>query len=196
MGYLLTTVGNSYGLLNYDHDGSEDYLLFRAGIRLEGLKPVLLYQVKSRAALKRLRKHHIVSSTGPDLVSRELKTAFEALAPSDVEFFDATVVCGGDVVDGYSAINIPNLVNCCDMAASEYELTNFDPVNPTYMFLYTVIKEESPDDFDVVGCRERPNSIIVSSRTKDLLMKSGLSGLAFYKALDLTPQDRTVCERC
>lgn len=196
MGYLLTTVENSYGLLNYDHDASEDYLLFRAGIRLEGLKPVLLYQVKSRAALKRLRKHHIVSSTGPDLVSRELKTALEALAPSDVEFFDATVVCGGDVVDGYSAINIPNLVNCCDMAASEYELTNFDPVNPTYMFLYTVIKEESPDDFDVVGCHERPNSIIVSSRTKDLLMKSGLSGLAFYKALDLTPQDRTVCERC
>jgi len=196
MGYLLSTVGNSYGLLNYDHDGSEDYLLFRAGIRLEGLKPVLLYQVKSRAALKRLRKHHIVSSTGPDLVSRELRTALEALVLSDVEFFDATLVCGGDIVDGYSAINIPNLANCCDMAASEYELTNFDPVNPTYMFLYTVIKEESPDGFDVVGCRELPSSIIVSNRMKEQLMKSGLSGLAFYKSLDLTPRDRTIYEFC
>ena len=196
MGYLLTTTENSFGLLNYAHEQSEDHLLFRAGIRLEGLKPTLLYQVRSWAALKRLRKHHIVSSTGPDLVSRDLRTALEALAPSDVEFFDATVICGGDVVDGYSAINIPNRANCCDMAASEYELTNFDPVNPTYMFLYTVIKEESPDGFDVVGCREQPSSIVVSNRIKEQLMKSGLSGLAFCRSLDLTPRDRTIYEFC
>ncbi|EOW2136763.1 hypothetical protein N5C16_06110 [Stenotrophomonas sp. GD03908] len=196
MGYLLTTVGNSYGLLNYAHDESEDYLLFRAGIRLEGLEPVLSYQATSRAALKRLRKHHIVSSTGPDLVSRELRTALEALAPSDVEFFDAAVVFGDDVVEGYSAINIPNLAGCCDMTVSEYELTNFDPANPSYMFLYTVIREESPDDFDVVRCRERPASIIVSNRMKEQLMKSGLSGLAFCRSLDLTPQGRTIYEYC
>ena len=196
MGYLLTTVGNSYGLLNYAHHESEDYLLFRAGIRLEGLDPVLRYQATSCAAVKRLRKHHIVSSTGPDLVSRELRIVLEDLAPAEVEFFDAVIVCGDDVVDGYSAINIPNLANCCDMAASEYELTNFDPVNPSYMFLYTVIREESPDDLDIAMCRERPPSIIVSSRMKDRLMKSGLSGLAFCRALDLTSHDRTVCERC
>ncbi|WP_330858486.1 imm11 family protein, partial [Dickeya undicola] len=76
------------------------------------------------------KKCHILSTIGPDLVSRELRTILESIVPAEVEFFDAEIIYGNDKLEGFSVINPIAKINCCDMEKSEYQLTNFDPNNP------------------------------------------------------------------
>jgi len=194
MSYVISIDKNTYNMVDYLHGASTDYTLFNEGISLQGLNLNLIYQVKNKSSFNKLKKLHMISTTGPELVSRELRSVLECIAPTDVEFFDAKVIYEDEQLDGFSAINPIIKENCCNMDISEYQLTNFDPSNPTYMFLYTVLSDVIPYDLNVVRCGEQPNFIVVSDKVKMAIFNAGLKGVKFCKSLDMTYKNRTSCE--
>lgn len=149
-------------MLDYLHDISANFSLFNEGISLEGLDFTLKYQAKNKSSFKTIEKFHLLSTTGPDLVSRDLRVVLEQTVPTEVEFFDAEICYENEILSGFSVINSIKKIDCCDMDKSEYELTNFDPHNPVYMFLYTVILDNIPDGFNIVRCNEQSNLIVIS----------------------------------
>ncbi|WP_410481834.1 imm11 family protein [Pseudomonas plecoglossicida] len=194
MNYILSSKENTYALLHYIHETSENPSLFHEGISLAGLKPIIKYKAKSKTSLEKIRSLHFLSSTGPDLVSKRLKEVLEEVAPTEVEFFEATICFQNTELHDFYAINVTTKLNCCDMNKSEYEITNFDPNDPCYMFLYTVLLEEIPNNFNIVRCSERPTSIVVSETLKTKLKEGPFPGLIFCRAIDLTPKNRSQCE--
>ncbi len=181
-------------MLDYIHDKSMDSSLFNEGISLKGIDGDLIYKAKSKASFNKIKKLHILQNTGPELVSRDLRNIIESSVPAEVEFFDAEIIYENERLDGFSVINPVVKINCCDMEKSEYQLTNFDPNNPTYMFLYTELLNEIPGDFHIVRCAEQPASIVVNDKIKLAILNSGLKGIRFCKAIDMTYKERTVCE--
>lgn len=194
MGYVISIDDNTYNMVDYLHDLSADFSLFSEGVSLRGLNLNLIYKAKNKSSFNKLKNLHVISTTGPELVSRELRSVLEVIAPTDVEFFDAKIIYKDEQLDGFSAINPIIKENCCDMVNSEYQLTNFDPNNPIYMFLYTVLLDEIPYDLNIVRCGEQPNFIVVSDKVKTAIFNAGLKGVRFCKSLDMTYNNRTSCE--
>jgi len=119
MSYVISIDKNTYNMVDYLHGASTDYTLFNEGISLQGLNLNLIYQVKNKSSFNKLKKLHMISTTGPELVSRELRSVLECIAPTDVEFFDAKVIYEDEQLDGFSAINPIIKENCCNMDISD-----------------------------------------------------------------------------
>ncbi|ELY2738786.1 hypothetical protein SMX71_001476 [Cronobacter dublinensis] len=194
MNYIISVEENTYNMVDYLHDISTDFSLFNEGISLDGLDCTLKYKAKNKTSFNKIKNCHMLSTTGPDLVSRQLRTVLESEIPTEVEFFDAEIMYGNEILDGFSVINPIVKIDCCDMDKSEYELTNFDPNHPTYMFLYTVILDEISGGYNIVRCNEQPNLIVISGKVKSAILNSGLKGIKFCRAIDLTYGNRTICE--
>ncbi|WP_202983977.1 imm11 family protein [Gilliamella sp. ESL0232] len=194
MSYIISIEENTYNMLDYLHDISMDFSLFNEGISLKGLDCTLKYKAKNKSCFNKLKKCHMLSTTGPELVSLELRAILESVVPTEVEFFNAEIIYGNEIFDGFSVINPIIKIDCCDMNKSEYQLTNFDPNNPAYMFLYTVILDDIPDGYNIVRCKEQPNLIVINNKVKSAILSAGLQGIKFCKEIDLTYKDRTICE--
>ncbi|ENZ4286714.1 DUF1629 domain-containing protein [Citrobacter farmeri] len=195
MSYILSVEHNTFNMISYLHDISVDYSLFNEGISLKALSGKLVYKVKNKSGLNKLKKCHIISTTGPDLVSNDLKEVLTSVAPNEVEFFNAEIFFENKKIEGFSVINPTVRVDCCNMEKSEYKITNFDPKNPTYMFSYTVLLEEIPHNLNVVRCNERHGLIVVSERIKQECINAKLKGLQFCKSIDMTYNNRSDCEK-
>ena len=193
--YILSTSTNTHGMVAYDHKLSAPYDLFFEGTSLAGMALDLRYAVKKKSDVDKLAKAHLVQSTGPDLVSDALRAVIERVAPAQAEFFDVRLSFKDSAIPGFSAMNLTHKVSCVDLEKSECDVTNFDPHDPTYMFLYTVLRDSFENDIDIVRCQEKPRSIVVSDALKTACFDAKLHGLAFYRAVDMTPGNRSICEK-
>lgn len=193
MNYILSTQNNNYDIVIYDHAISADYRLFKEALSLQDSPLSLFYTVKKKEDLKKIKKFHWLSSTGPDLVSNEFRKVITEVAGNEVEFFDVTIMFGEEKIEGFSAINFKYIVPCLDMDKSEFKPTNFDPSDPTYRFYFMVVNSENLD-VNIALCKEMKASIVVSEQLKQSCFKAGLKGLKFCNAIDMTYQERTVCE--
>lgn len=194
MSYIISVEENTYNMVDYLHDISTDFSLFNEGISLSGLDCILKYKAKNKSSFNKIKNCHMLSTTGPDLVSQQLRNILEIEIPTEVEFFDAEIIYENEILGGFSVINPIVKIDCCDMDKSEYELTNFVLSHPTYMFLYTVVLDDMPDGANIVRCNEQPNLIVISDKVKSAILNAGLKGIKFFRSLDLTYGNRTICE--
>ncbi|MEJ7807445.1 MAG: DUF1629 domain-containing protein [Telluria sp.] len=193
--YKLSTATNTHGMVEYDHKLSAPYDLFFEGTPLAGMALDLRYTVKKKSDVEKLAKAHLVQSTGPDLVSDALRAVIERVAPAQAEFFDVSLSFKESEIRGFSAVNLVHKVACVDLEESEYEVTNFDPHDPDYLFLYTVLRDSFESDLDIVRCQEHSPGIVVSDALKTECFNAKLQGLVFYRSVDMTHGNRTICEK-
>ena len=186
---------NTFDMVEYDHKLSAPYDLFFEGTSLAGMALDLRYTLKKKSDVDKIAKAHLVYSTGPDLVSDALRAVIERVAPAQAEFFDIRMSFKDSEIRGFSAMNLVHKESCVDLEKSEYRVTNFDPHNPEYRFLYTVFRDSFESDLDIVRCQEKPSSIVVSDALKTACFDEKLHGLEFYRAVDMTHGDRSICEK-
>ncbi len=193
--YQVSTTVNTYDMVEYDHKLSAPYDLFFEGTSLAGMALDLRYTIKKKGDVDKIAKVHYVESSGPDLVSNSLRAVIERVAPGQAEFFDARLTFKDTEIPGFSTMNLVHKVACVDLEKSEYKLTNFDPHNPTYMFLYTVLRDSLEGDLDIVRSQEEPRGMVVSEALKAACFDAKLQGLQFYRAVDMTHGNRSICEK-
>ena len=194
-GYILNTTQNTHGWVVYENDISTDYQNFFKG-DLIASPPTLFYRVSKKTYREKVEKAILLESSGPELVSRRLKEALEAISKS-IHFFDAELFCEGERIEGFYAVNLLYKINCVDIERSEFRLTNFSPQEPEYMFYYMRLKDNlfKEFDIDIVRCREMHRCIVVNEKIKKALFDAGLKGLQFSDSIDITPQGRSISER-
>lgn len=196
--YFLSSTKNSYGWLGYDHDHSMDYSWFFDDYTplkdLESKIP-LRYIVTKKSYLPQIMKSHVINSTGPTLVSDQLRDIIERLAPDKVEFLRAAIEYDGQAIEGFSCIHPFLKLDCIDMEKSEYSQTNFDPREPAYAFGYMCVQEQPLVESPVGRCLHMNRQLIVNDEFKSACKASKIKGLLFYRAIDLTPEGRDVFEK-
>ena len=197
MPYILGNRGNSYGLVNFDHNSFDDYLLFQEGRFINEDNIFLSYKIKSMVDLAKVKKFPCIKSTGPMLVSAALRSVFKKEEDEgEVQFINANISCEDKNINDFFAINPLNRVDCIDMERSEYSITNFDPQNPKYMFDYQVLRDELKDEFgrtlNIATCNEMPVEIIISDMVAEKIKQSKIKGFLLYRSLDMTMQDRSI----
>jgi hypothetical protein len=195
-GYILTTTKNTNGWIVYDNNISLDYKEFFKGEYIQDKEPPLFYNILKSSDLKKIKSAVLLESAGPELVSRRFKEVLETLTLS-VQFFDVSLFCGNERIEGFYAMNLPYIMKCIDLENSEFRLMNFDRNNPDYMFYYMKLKNNlfEDDNVDIVRCEEMHRNIIVSEKIKKALFAAGLKGLQFSDSIDITPKERTIYER-
>ena len=195
-GYILTTTKNTNGWIVYDNDISLDYKEFFKGEYIQDKEPPLFYNILKSSDLKKIKSAVLLESAGPELVSRRFKEVLETLTQS-VQFFDVSLFCGNERIEGFYATNLPYIMKCIDLENSEFRLMNFDRNNPDYMFYYMKLKNNlfEDDNVDIVRCEEMHRNIVVSEKIKKALFAAGLKGLQFSDSIDITPKERTIYER-
>lgn len=195
-GYILTTTKNTNGWIVYDNDISLDYKEFFKGEYIQDKEPPLFYNILKSSDLKKIKSAVLLESAGPELVSRRFKEVLETLTQS-VQFFDVSLFCGNERIEGFYAMNLPYIMKCIDLENSEFRLMNFDRNNPDYMFYYMKLKNNlfEDDNVDIVRCEEMHRNIVVSEKIKKALFAAGLKGLQFSDSIDITPKERTIYER-
>ena len=195
-GYILTTTKNTNGWIVYDNDISLDYKEFFKGEYIQDKEPPLFYNILKSSDLKKIKSAVLLESAGPELVSRRFKEVLETLTLS-VQFFDVSLFCGNERIEGFYAMNLPYIMKCIDLENSEFRLMNFDRNNPDYMFYYMKLKNNlfEDDNVDIVRCEEMHRNIVVSEKIKKALFATGLKGLQFSDSIDITPKERTIYER-
>ena len=132
-GYILTTTKNTNGWIVYDNNISLDYKEFFKGEYIQDKEPPLFYNILKSSDLKKIKSAVLLESAGPELVSRRFKEVLETLTLS-VQFFDVSLFCGNERIEGFYAMNLPYIMKCIDLENSEFRLMNFDRNNPDYMF--------------------------------------------------------------
>jgi hypothetical protein len=193
--FLLTTVKNTYNLLSFDHDNAPGYDLFFEGTDLSGIDFDLRYELKKKSSMKQLAKTHLIQSTGPELISNQLRSIIEETAPGTVDFFEPRITCGAEEVKGFSAINVRSKLQCMDLTKSEYRQTNFDSSNPSYLFSYMKLLDDQQYNAEIFRCAEQHRYLVISENIKIACKNNSISGLMFCRAIDLTYEDRTECEK-
>lgn len=195
-GYILTTTKNTNGWIVYDNDISLDYKEFFKGEYIQDKEPPLFYNILKSSDFKKIKSAVLLESAGPELVSRRFKEVLETLTQS-VQFFDVSLFCGNERIEGFYAMNLPYIMKCIDLENSEFRLMNFDRNNPDYMFYYMKLKNNlfEDDNVDIVRCEEMHRNIVVSEKIKKALFATGLKGLQFSDSIDITPKERTIYER-
>lgn len=196
-GYIISTTNNTNDWVVYNDDISTDYKEFLLGSSFSESELSLYYYVQKKTNLNKVKKAHILKSSGPELISKRLKEVLEVHTNS-AQFFEVELYCGEEKVEGFYALNLLYKINCIDMENSEYRLMNFDSNNPEYMFYYMKLKEdifEKGIDYDIVRCKEMHRNIVISEKLKKILFDADLKGLQFSDSIDITPQNRTVYEK-
>jgi hypothetical protein len=194
MMYIMSEKKNSYGIINFDHSFF-DCQLFLQGSSLKGvIDTPLLYELEKKSSIKALSKLHIIRSTGPELVSNSLRKIIEEIAPHEVEFFDVEIYSNGEKIEGFCCIHPLRVIESIDMENSEYKLDNFDPNNPEYSFYFMKIKNEIEYEPKIARCYEFRLKLLVNDEIKNACFNSKLKGMVFYRALDMTPKNRSSYE--
>jgi hypothetical protein len=195
--FFLSAAKNSYGWVEYDHDHSMGYEFFLECATLKDLegKVPIRFRVTKKSAVAQVLKCHLIESTGPTLVSKAFRSLLEQGARSQVEFLSASVEFEGQELEGFSSVHPLTNVECIDLERSEYEITNFDPNDPHYSFLYMCMRENLGFEPQIARCTEFRNQLVVNDKVKDACFAAKLRGLAFYRAIDLTYNNRTVGQK-
>lgn len=193
MNYMLSELKNSNGIVSYENDISLDYTAFLEGIALGDINPSLYYTVKKESDVEKMRRFHMISSSGADLISDSFRAVIEKIASQEVEFFEPIIMFKDQKIQGFSAMNIKYRKNCLDLPASEFKLTNFDPSNPTYRFYYIVIDNHNLGA-NIVRCNEMGRIIVVSEQFKEACKVANLRNLVFSQTSDMTYNNRTIKE--
>lgn len=198
-GYILNTAENFHLWGSYDYEKSISHLNFLEGKIINEKNPALYYRISKKSYVEKVKSAILFQSLGVWIVNHKLKEILERVVPNyNIQFFPIKILYKEEEITELYAINISDKISCVEIEKSEFRITNFDPKNPQYMFYYMKLKENIFEDYDyldIVICKENPQYIVVSEKIKKELFKEKIKNLEFWDSVDMTYQNRTICEK-
>lgn len=172
--YLNKAVGQ------YDHNISPEQFLLRRGSKLNAsefsLMPIVKFEVKKE---KLLKYDCLPNNSFVPLVNNKVKILLETLAPNDVQFFEAKIICADGELRGYYFVNITAVVKGINYEASVY--SKMKTVDAILGFKHAVYKEECLGAHHLARDDEYHSHLLVSETIKQAFDQEHVTGVRLIR---------------
>ncbi|CAM4483515.1 MAG: hypothetical protein LEGION0403_FIIPPAGN_02868 [Legionella sp.] len=155
----------------YDETCSPDHFLLRASRKLD-LKefspmPVVHFKIPQNRALK---FDCLVNSAGIPLVNERIQDILEEIAPNEVQFFPAKVICSDGELAGYTFLNVT-----VEIEGIDHEKTVYDQSG--YGFHYLTYKKGCLGEHPLTRDKEYHSNLLVSEKLKIIFDQAKITGV-------------------
>jgi hypothetical protein len=118
------------------------------------------------------------SNGGAPLVNKKIIEILREIAPSDVQFFPATVMCLDGELEGYFFLNVTHLIQGIDHDQSIYSLLDLpDGAKIIYTVRKLVLKEGCMKDHDLARDQDLKSNLLVSQKIYDAFQAAKIKGV-------------------
>ncbi|HCU05305.1 MAG TPA: hypothetical protein DIC51_03225 [Coxiellaceae bacterium] len=160
----------------YDEDASPDRFLLRKGRRLlpdEFDKPAIVVFEGSK---KTMSKYDCLPNTSSiPLVNYRIRKILEDLAPDDVQFLDAKVICTDGELDGYQLLNATHTIVGIDFEKSKYKKIPMPRNGFIYSWKYLTYKPGCMGVHHIARDQEYIGNLLVSETVKRVFDKEHIT---------------------
>lgn len=167
----------------YGRDCSPDRFLLFSGRKLTSNEFDLMPTVYFEVSKKRVLKFDCLPNNAQiPLVNNRIKTILENLAPDDVQFFPAKLVCCDGELKGYYYINITHMIVGIDHEKSIY--TKMKMADVISGFHYLTYKEGCMGVHQLARDQEYEGNLLVSEKIKSVFDKEHITGVWLVRPED------------
>jgi len=173
--YLWEAVQENYPnklMGRYDRDSSPDRFLLEEGRSLkagEFNKPAIII---FRSTKKNMSKYDCLpNSSLIPLVNQRIRKILEDLAPNDVQFLDAKVMCADGELEGYQLLNATHTIVGIDFEKSKYNKIPMPDDSFIYSWKYLTYKPGCMGVHHIARDQEYIGNLLVSETVKRIFDK-------------------------
>jgi hypothetical protein len=171
----------------YDQEGFPDQFLLIQGRALTNEEfspaPIVYFEVKKSRILQFDCLPNNACSV--PLVNNRIKTILKNLAPNDVQFFPAKLVCSDGELEGYEYLNVIHTVVGIDHEKSIY--TKMKIVDAISGFKYLTYKSDCMGSYHLARDEEYVVNLLVSEKIKEIFDKEHIKGAGLVRPEDYYP---------
>jgi hypothetical protein len=151
---------------------------WNSGIKFESEKLPKLLQYK---AVNNFSPEDYVLTNGPQfLVSEKIVNILKTQNPEGIEYYDSEIIRpSGEVLKGFSTLNITNVVECMDKAKSKYRYEEFGPAKAIMFDELRLDHEKIPEKIKVFRLLEARTLVIVNQEIKAAFESKSITGVKF-----------------
>ncbi len=154
----------------YDRACSPDRFLLKASRKLQQAEfspvPVVHFEVPQ----KRLLKFDCLdNSASVPLINERVQSILEEIAPNEVQFFPAKVICSDGELEGYSFLNVTVEIIGIDKEKTIYDRSG-------YGFHYLTYKKGCMGEHPLARDKEYHGNLLVSEKLKIIFDKEKITG--------------------
>lgn len=168
----------------YDKDTSPDDYWLTKGNHLNEFSPIP--SVHFIVPCKNILKFDCIpNSTLVPLVNDKIKNILENIAPNDVQFFPAKLICKDREIEGYYFLNITHLIKGIDQKNSIcLTMDNFDGTNFITGFHSLTYLKGCMNQHLLARDQDYPESLLVSEKIKQIFDKEKITGVRLVRPED------------
>ena len=177
---------------SYQYDVSPDIFLLSIGKkRLPdefGPPPIVGFKISKNKVLK---FDCLPNSGSAPLVNERIKNILETIAPNDVQFFPAKLICSDGELNGYYFLNVTHTIHGIDHEQSIYtKMKTYDGIGAIDYLTY---KPNCMGTHDLARDEEYKVNLLVTEKIKSIFEQEGITGVWFVRPEDyyrpLTAED-------
>jgi len=159
----------------YDRELSNDYLIYTNGVYLEQdkiVKPIVFHLKITQAEITRYDA--IPNNASSPLVNQKIVDILQALAPEDVQFFDAEIRCKDGILKDYKLLNLTHKFVGIDHERSVYRKSA--KLNIIMIIKYLTYKPGCMGIYKIARDAELLDNILVTEEIKQAFEKAKIKG--------------------
>ena len=165
----------------YDRACSPDRFLLLASRKLQKAEfspvPVVHFEVPQ----KRLLKFDCLANNGMvPLINERVQSILEEIAPNEVQFFPAKVICSDGELEGYSFLNVAVEIIGIDKEKTVYDRSG-------YGFNYLTYKKGCMGEHPLARDKEYHSNLLVSEKLKIIFDKEKITGVWLVRPEEFYP---------
>lgn len=166
---------------DYDRSCSPDRFLLKAGRKLD-LKefspmPVVHFEIPQKRALK---FDCLVNNASIPLINERVQEILEAIAPNEVQFFPAKVICSDGELAGYSFLNVT-----VEIEGIDHEQTVW--TKSGYGFHYFTYKKGCLGEHPLARDKEYNSHLLFSEQLKIIFDQQKITGAWLVRPEEFYP---------
>ncbi len=167
----------------YDRENSSDRFLLLEGRNLTmdeySATPVVNFQIPKKKVLQ----FDCLPNDGADaLVSLRVKKILETIAPNDVQFFKARLICKDGELNNYYFLNVTHTVSGIDHEKSSY--TKMKMADAISRIHYLTYKPDCMQKYDLARDEEYKVHLLVSEKIKQVFDNEKITGVWLVRPED------------
>lgn len=167
----------------YNTESSPDNYLLMSGRKLRKDEFQLIPTVSFVVSKNRIVKFDCLpNNTLIPLVNNKIKIILEEIAPDDVQFFPAKLICSDGELEGYYFLNITHTIIGIDHEKSIY--TKMKTVDAISGFHYLTYKHGCMGDHFLARDQEYRGNLLVSEEVKTIFDKEKVTGVRLVRPED------------